>query len=280
MKLIKRFVDAVKNKGFSAALNAVLSYIRYRFGDEYKINQRRKNISAEVSRMFCAAIAYGAFKGLKFPSENWWGMTDRASMILGLYEKEVLESLVTVPKKYSTFIDLGAADGYYAVGVLVGNIFERSYCFEMSEQSRSILGKNAELNGVSGRISIHGVADREFYKIIPVDRLAASVLLVDIEGAEFELFDADLFRSFKDSVIFIELHDWLFDDAQNKLVKLRADAAEFFDITELTTASRDLSKIPELKKFSDTDRWLICSEGRAKQMFWYRLDPKTAASIV
>ena len=75
-----------------------------------------------------ATVAYGPFKGLKFSSDAWWGR-ERASMILGLYEQEVLESLTNIPKKYKSFIDLGAADGYYGIGVLVNNLFENSICF-------------------------------------------------------------------------------------------------------------------------------------------------------
>ena len=195
-------------------------------------------------------------------------------MMLGLYEQEVLESLTNIPTKYKTFIDLGAADGYYGIGVLINNLFENSYCFESTERGRNVIRENAALNGVTNKISIHGVAEKYFYKVIQSDQLSNSVLFVDIEGGEFDLFDKDIFRIFKDSIIFIELHNWFFEDAENKLEKLRNDALEFFDITELTTASRDLSKFRELKDFSDTDRWLICSEGRHKLMTWYRLDPK------
>ena len=35
----------------------------------------------------------------------------------------------------------------------------------------------------------------------------------------------------------------------------------------------DLSEFEELKEWSDTDRWLVCSEGRPKLMTWWRLDP-------
>ena len=51
-------------------------------------------------------------------------------------------------------------------------------------------------------------------------------------------------------------------------------AEEFFNVTELKMGSRDLSNIPELQKFSDSDRWLMCSEGRGELMSWLRLDPK------
>jgi hypothetical protein len=208
---------------------------------------------------------------LKFSEDKWWGI-DRAGMLFGLYEQEILESLVNIPKRYKALIDLGAADGYYGIGVLniINNLFEYSYCFEASENARNILTKNSEINGVSDRMSIHGIAKNDFYKVIRPEHIATSVLLVDIEGEEFDVLDKELFGIFKNSIIFVELHD----RAEHRLARLRDDASKYFDIVELTTTSRDLSKFPELMSFSDTNRWLICSEGRPCLMAWYRLEPK------
>ena len=83
-----------------------------------------------------------------------------------------------------------------------------------------------------------------------------------------------MFNNLKQSVIFIELHDWFFKDSKKKMAKLLSDAKPFFKISKLTTTSRDLSKFPELVNYSDSERWLIASEGRSKLMTWLRLDPK------
>ncbi len=274
MILIKKFIDKTKNEGFVFALNRVFSYIKHILSITNKIDNQRKRCGVLIDESFNSTVRYGPFKGLKLSSDNWWGSGDRASMLLGLYEQEVLESLTNIPKNYRTFIDLGAADGYYSIGVLINNLFDRSYCFEMSEKGRNIIREKALINGVSDNILIHGIADKDFYRAITSDQLSNSVLFVDIEGGEFDLFSKELFRIFKESIIFIELHDWFFKDGKIKLAKLRNDAEEFFCITELTTSTRDLSGFPELEKFSDTDRWLICSEGRARLMTWYRLDPR------
>ena len=78
---------------------------------------------------------------------------------------------------------------------------------------------------------------------------------------------------FKQSVIFIELHDWFFPDGKERLDRLKNEVEKYFKITVLTTTSRDLSVFEELQSMSDTDRWLICSEGRPKLMNWWKLDP-------
>ena len=250
-----------------------LAEIAIHVADDQNILQRRINLSNQVDILFNSTVKYGPFKGLRLSKDAWWARTDRASMLLGLYELEVLSSLERIPYKYTIFIDIGAANGYYSIGVLVNNLFKKTYCFEISEVGQNLIRVNSEINGVSSRIEIFGEAKNDFYKVMPASEVQQSVLLVDIEGGEFDLFDSDLFYVFRLSVIFIELHDWAADDGATRLAKLVAKAEKYFHISEIKTTARDLSSFPELHSFSDTDRWLICSEGRPRLMTWLRLDP-------
>jgi hypothetical protein len=276
--LKQKFLEKIQEDGVLAALEKLISWsiftLKHNLGISCPSEKRRKFLSNKLLEEFNGVIRYGLFTGLKFSSDNSWGVGDRASMLLGLYEKEILTSLQNIPSKYKTFIDLGAADGYYGIGALVNGMFEKSYCYEMNVVGQKIIKKNAELNNVASKVVIRGFADKYFYKDLKNDEIDQSVLLVDIEGAEFNLFDKNLFKKFSKSIIYIELHPWIFkNDGQEELHKLENDAREYFTIEKITTTSRDLSKFEELKKWSDTDRWLICSEGRHKLMTWWRLDP-------
>jgi hypothetical protein len=237
------------------------------------VEARRRYISQALNQKFEGVIRYGPFKGLKFSEESAWGHSDRARMLLGLYEQEVLTSLQTLPRKYRYFINIGAADGYYGIGVLVSNLFEKSWFYEVSQDAQKKIQKNCELNIVSHRVVLRGEACSKFEKDFSEDDAAASVLFVDIEGGEFELFRSEVFKKFKKSVIFIELHNFFFPDGKERLNRLRNDAEKYFKITTLTTTSRDLSVFEEIQSMSDSDRWLICSEGRPELMNWWRLDP-------
>jgi hypothetical protein len=135
MNLIKKFIDTSMNEGLPVAVNSASSYIKFKLGSQRQIYNRREQLKDEMLKLFNATVAYGPFKGLKFSLDAWWGR-ERASMILGLYEQEVLESLTNIPKKYKTFIDLGAADGYYGIGVLVNNLFENSICLKARNRAK------------------------------------------------------------------------------------------------------------------------------------------------
>ena len=141
--------------------------------------------------------------------------------------------------------------------------------------NESQIKKNADLNNVSKNIEIRGEAKKNFYDDFTQEELATSLILVDIEGVEFDILSKrEDFQKLKNSSLIIESHALYFDDGKEKHQNLIMLAEEFFNVTELKMSSRDLSNIPELQKFSDSDRWLMCSEGRGELMSWLRLDPK------
>ena len=160
------------------------------------------------------------------------------------------------------------------VGEVVNGLFKNSICYEISEYGRETIQTNAKLNNVSDKVDIRGAATKNFHRDLSSNTLSKCVLLIDIEGAEFEILDATSFEAFRNSIIFVELHDWFFSDGSEKLEQLKKDAALTHSISELKMSSRDLSQFAELKKFNDDDRWLLCSEGRGQLMTWLRFDPR------
>jgi hypothetical protein len=149
----------------------------------------------------------------------------------------------------------------------------------MSLVGQETIARNAELNDCLNKLEIRGFADRNFYEELSDDEIEKSVLFVDIEGGEFNLFDKSLFKIFRKSIIFIEIHDWVLKNKENDLEQFEVNAKEFFSVKKMTTSTRDLSIFSELNQISDTDRWLICSEGRGKLMSWWRLDPLESADL-
>lgn len=240
---------------------------------DYLIELKRKKISDLVSLHHGSTVAYGPFKGLQLSELSHWGGADRGTMVLGLYEQELLGILSALAPRRETLIDLGAGDGYYGVGALVGGLFKQSYCFEMSAKGREIIIQNAKLNYVEERVHILGEATRTFYEELPAYTHKDSVLLVDIEGAEFDLFDQSTFTVFSSSLIIIEIHLWM-PDIHNKIQKLINDARATHQVEKVMMSTRDLSGFPELNALNDNSRWLLCSEGRAHLMYWLKFEPR------
>jgi hypothetical protein len=235
--------------------------------------RRRVELGKLLAVEFNNKVRYGPFRGLKLPEQTRWGAGgDVGSMLLGLYELELLQALQALPRSRSVLVDLGAANGYYGLGALVNRLFEYSYCYERSPASREILREVAAANGLAQRVSIQGAAEPGFWRSI-THPLSDCVVMVDIEGGEFDLLDDAFFAAFRQSIVFIELHEWFYADGAQRLARLRERAARSFAIAELTTSARDLSTFRELSELSDDDRWILCSEGRGRRMTWWRLEP-------
>lgn len=230
--------------------------------------RRRVALSHRIHELTDGTIVRGPFKTMKLPEKSFWGDTDVAAQILGIYEQEVLQELQTSMDR-SVLINLGAADGYYSIGWARLNSPEgterTSIAFEIERSGREQIKLNARLNGVEDSVRITGIATKESLlelrekgKLDPRE----CVILSDIEGYEYKLIDADVFRAFAGAKWIIEAHE--FDERmQGSLSKLLSLAAEHFDVVRvLTTGMRNPHSFEELRDMSDVDRYLICAEGR------------------
>lgn len=236
--------------------------------------QRRRRVSSEVYDLLGGVVRYGPFKGLALEKNNWWGGADFGSMLLGLYEKEVLDFLFSAKfDPFENFVDVGAADGYYAVGMLRAGRMRRARCFELSEEGQRTIAANAATNGVTGQIQVLGAADHMFYEKLNDLDPARTVILIDAEGAEFEILDEGSLSALRQATLIIEVHNWV-DDFWAKYETLLTRASSFFEIHFLAPAVRDLTQFPELNDFTDDNRYLLCSEGRPNMMRFLVLTPR------
>ncbi len=64
-------------------------------------------------------------------------------MILGLYEQEVMENLAGGFCSLLSVVDVGAADGYYAVRLLHSGKVDRSVAFESMPECRAAIARLA-----------------------------------------------------------------------------------------------------------------------------------------
>ena len=112
-----------------------------------------------------------------------------APKVLGTYEIELgdwVEKLITDPP--SIVINIGAAEGYYAVGLALRCPGLRMITFETDARGRELIAELAERNGVAGRVQIEATCTVETLG----QHLAgntAPFLMVDIEGGEIALLD-------------------------------------------------------------------------------------------
>jgi len=284
--MLKKILKAIKRDGvlvfsskavfhvYTRISGRIQSFISLWFTFNGHTHRRRMFLSNELYTSMKGVVGYGPFKGFKLNLDYVWGRADIGAMLFGLYEKEILDIISQKDRvQHKTIINLGAADGYYGIGCLINRLFEKSYCYELTEYGRSNIRHGAEINGIESNLFIKGIASKVFYEELIAEGvdLSDSLLLCDIEGGEFDVFTEDTFRAFKGATILIEIHDWC-EGGFEKYKNLKKLGEKYFHSTEIRTGARDLSKFTELESYYDSDRWIICGEGRGKLGKWLLLE--------
>ena len=235
------------------------------------VEKKRRELSKKISRIFNYRVQQGPFKNMILSEKQYWDIGDNGGKILGIYEKEIQDLIVKIQEKeeYTTFIDIGGADGFYAIGSVASNLFKECIVFETSKRGRKSIFNNAKLNKVEDMISIQGIAtDSAILELS--NKINHSLILCDIEGGEFKLFSNKLLEKLCSSNIIIEIHRVTKEDE----LDLEKRASKLFNINKVIQNPRSLYIFDELKSFSDNNRSLLLSEGRSHVQEWWHLSPK------
>ena len=270
-----RISNYYQNYGLFKLLKQFISKSIVSIGLVEDIPQARIRLSNHIYNISKGKIMYGPLKGLILDKNYMsWSRVDLGSIILGFYEQEVLEELVMISNTRKVFIDVGAADGIFAVGLLAANIFDQSICFEIDDQAKRNILNLAKKNNLENKITIYdeaSVSKMQSMNLISWDDVC---LLVDIEGDEFDFITSEMIETIKGSSLIIEIHDQYTKNPNKSKSDLKQILIKEYDIKIITTSSRDLSQIDEIMHLHDNDRWLLCSEGRGWRMEWWVCEPK------
>jgi hypothetical protein len=213
----------------------------------------------------------GLFAGMRLSEKIAWGNGDFVTKLLGCYEQEIAPAIrEAVARHPDVIINVGCAEGYYAVGLarLVPDV--PVFAFDIYEPALGICRETAELNGVAHRITLGGRCSAE--KIESLVRAAERPFLVlDCEGAELELLLGCPVEALSRASLLVECHD--FDNraiTPSLSQRFRASHA----ISRIEQGPRDPNQYPELRGWHEHWRWLVMSESRPETMHWLFMTPR------
>ena len=261
--------------------NVLLAKFGFKFRFHTALDKRKIWLVNHLFSLSSGKVISGLFLGMRLVQKSKWDNkiykfnTDLSSKIIGCYEQEVQNKIAELQKKNKKkyFVNFGAGEGYFALGVLQGNLFEKSLAFETSDSSRDIMIENSKLNNFQDRLLIKHNADKNFLEDLDSSfkEISDIFFLVDIEGEEFNIFNDENLKVIQNCNLIIEFHK-LHDDKKNQefIVKIK----KYFNVEVLTTSNRDFSKISLIRDLNDDDRWLIASENRPYRMIWLSCSPK------
>ncbi len=162
-------------------------------------------ISSRVVEHCGTTVLRGPFAGLRFPAQVLLTIPC-AQRIVGSYEKELHPVFQNLNKNmdYEAVVDIGSAEGYYAVGLAL-LLHLPVFAFDVDPEQRRRCRKTAELNGVGSLLKMGTYCDRP-----TLCRLAHGkrcFVVSDCEGYEMELFDLEAAADLSHSDVLIEIHE-------------------------------------------------------------------------
>ena len=222
-------------------------------------------------------VRHGFFKGMRYPQFKSCGSA-LFPKLLGTYEREVhpvLEKICRQP--YTDIVNIGCAEGYYAVGLAMRIPNAKVYAFDVNQEAIRLCREMAALNGVGDRVITGAFCDPAVLKAIPFTGTA--LIVCDCEGYEKKLFTSEIVKFLAPHDVFVEVHDGVDINISSTMRRLfepthRIEVIESLDdIKKAKTYS-----YPELEGYDLAYRKILVGEGRPHIMDWLFIESKNPAA--
>jgi hypothetical protein len=224
------------------------------------------------------SVLSGPFAGMKYLNEVCWGPIE--PKWLGCYEQELHPLLkLILDRKYARIVDVGSAEGYYAVGLAMKLPTAQVYSFEIDPWARAQQRRLAALNGVRNITIGKLCAPNNLQSYVP----GQSLLICDIEGGEYELLNPVTTSALLEYDILVELHD-----AHDLGLTIKSGAQEVtrrfsasHRITEVKVSRRKILSFSSLVgcKLTDDELTLCINEFRPREQVWLWLQARQAMPL-
>ena len=190
-------------------------------------------------------IINGPFKGMKYISESVGSC--HMPKILGIYENEIYPTLLNFLSNSDLFVDIGAAEGYYAVGSAIKYPNLNVIAFEMDKIGRQYISNLKKRNNVDNVEIRKKFSNVDFFSI-QKSAYNRITYLIDIEGEEINIF-SKYHNHFNNSYFIIEIHDRVSNNIESYLKRFFSNSHNTYLIPIKDRSISDLSiKIPTLLK--------------------------------
>lgn len=215
-------------------------------------------------------VQRGPFEGMILPTHGAWSDHDIASKLVGSYEAELFHAILesaNIP--FASIFNIGASEGYYAIGMKRLVPDATVYTYDIDENSFHALDEIQSLNGVSViRLDTFKYADPFLGNL--TDRNLPSLFIIDCEGCEAQIVDfpEDVLEK---SHFLIEVHELFVPGITTHLIDF---LSKTHDVTVISQKTRNIDHFPELQDFSDLKKAIILDEYRGDKMEWLHAKPR------
>jgi hypothetical protein len=197
--------------------------------------------------------------------------------LLGVYERElhpIVEAISRIDA--DCIIDIGAAEGYYAVGLALHNPQTKVVAFEQTPKGQALVREMASQNRVADRVRILGRCEPGDLNA-ELAHAKRAVVVCDVEGYETTLLDLMAVPALAAAWVLVELHEFIIAGVGELI---RGRFAGTHRITEIEQTERTRADYPFLPWYT---RLLPAAyatypvnEFRPARMSWLWLEPRAS----
>jgi len=227
-------------------------------------HQERARLAEQILVRCAGTVQRGPFAGMVFPFATW----DAPAKCIGSYECELHDEVERIfEREYWAVINVGCAEGYYAIGLARAMPGALMYAYDTDPEAIAKCKQLAEANTVPpDRLKFGGEVTHQV-----LDELCRpnSLVIVDIEGGEAALLDPASAPHLAQVDLLIELHHNVVPNIEQVL---RQRFARTHSIRSVDSEPRiDASRYPELDGLTPHEQALAMFE-RPIVMRWLILE--------
>ena len=216
------------------------------------------------------SVLQGPLAGLEFISQSAEGC--HIAKLLGCYEQPLQTHVeAAMDADYDAIINIGCAEGYYAVGMARKLKKTKTYAYDTNEEAQHACKELAEKNGVSDRVEVGAYFSHADFENFEGRK---TFLFCDIEGAEVELLDPKFANSLTSMDIIVEAHEGDRPGTVSLLIERFKETHSIEFVGD--DGQRNLGKMPQwFMNLSHLDQLLATWEWRSGPTPWLVMKSKS-----
>jgi hypothetical protein len=217
----------------------------------------------------CGSMVQGGpFQGMQFVEQSAEGC--HVPKLLGCYESELHAHILAAAERgYQAVINIGAAEGYYAVGLARLMPNARVYAYDTNTMAHPVCRSLAERNGAADRVVIGAAFAGEDFERFAGQR---TLVVCDIEGGETALLDPLRYPALQAMDLIVELHD---SSGAKPSVLIPERFAATHDVTMVPHSMRAVELPALFESLGHLDHLLALWEWRAGPTPWAVMQART-----
>ena len=222
--------------------------------DELLAIEKGKHIISKISPEY--KVLNGPFEGMKYPSINITELT-LVPKIAGSYELQLMPTINEILQTpYNNILDIGCAEGYYAVGLAMKMSETVVNCFDINQKDLDFCKSMASLNKALN-LTYNNFCSPQ--TLLNFEYGHKSLIFCDCEGYELELFSPEVIEGLHSTDVLVELHDVINPNISSSLLQRFKHS---HDVTLLNNSNINYSQMNGLESLSPAEKAFAVYEHR------------------